>query len=1278
MSGSRNDTVPAKGVLILGMHRSGTSALTRLLNLLGADLSSVLWRADEANKKGFWEDPRVFGIHDEMLHALGRTWEDLRELPEDWLESSPATVAREKLVDLLRSEFSASRLWMVKDPRICRLLPLWKQIFEQIGASMQCVLAVRHPDEVALSLKSRNEHAVSRSRLAWLEHTADSVLGSQGFSRVVVTYDQLMTDWEAVARRVGVELGLAWPREIEEARGQVNEFLSRDERHHHVVFDSQAGKQNLVERLFDGLLQASAGEGWHAAETAAHIFESSRRAFLDALNSEQERFDSERMRWAGEMQALSGAFEQELSMQRQESNEKLVAEIAGTVHGEVEQLGSKLADQWKGAEAQLQNTLRAQSAALATMLYDMTARMDALQATVDSVKPAQEHIAVLQENRQQLSEEVRALRSSSSWRITAPLRLAVSMLRRPRSTMRRVNSLAHLTAASLKQYGVRQTARRIVAKLSGRHAVVQPVDMPHAAGAQQAIALPAIQAALPATERLSLRVLLIAELSLPQCRRYRVVQKQQMLEMLGIDSTVVSWTDLAKSRSLLQTHSVAIFYRVPGFADQLQLIREAKALGVQTFWEVDDIIFDAQKNRDNTNLAHLDEETRRGIMFGIPLYRAALIECGAGIASTDGLADAMREAGVTNVSVLENALDGEALRVAAGVDRQKLADGIVRIVYGSGSRAHDADFRVAASGIRRVLEARPNARLIVIGELNLPEAEYQGVMGQVERFPATDYATYMRHLAMCDITIAPLEDTAFNDAKSNIKFLEGAIVHLPSVCSPRAAFRKAIQSGMNGYLADNEKEWEEALLTLIDDAALRESVARKAYEHALAHYALPRMAEEQLEPIFRPYEHRRAPKLRVLGVNIFFAPRSYGGATIVAEEVMKCINQRDDIEYAMFTTLPTDRVAPYEVIRYSYAGGDVFAMGLPPEGAPAYAYNNPHSVIPFTEVLHAYRPDIVHLHSVQGIGVRIIEACVREKIPFTVTLHDAWWICERQFMLNSGGHYCHQRKVDLDICASCISDRKANRIRQNLLHETLQSAAMVFSPSEFSRQLHLDNGFDPARLVVNKNGVMAPRREIKRAPLSGRKLRLGFVGGEGPLKGSQLIRKALRSLKLANYELHVVDNELNLGRRSIDPELWQIPGTLKVVPAYTQKTIDEFFESIDVLLFPTQSKESFGLTVREALIRDVWVITTDAGGVVEDIVSGENGDVIPLNDDGTQLAAAIGRLLEPSRMAEHRNPHAGMIRLFDAQATEICGYFKDIVAKEPDCGEAGNDAIQSA
>lgn len=860
--------------------------------------------------------------------------------------------------------------------------------------------------------------------------------------------------------------------------------------------------------------------------------------------------------------------------------------------------------------------------------------------------------------------EVEALKRSHSWTITAPLRASFTVARRCRHLLKQVRFLSGVLRRKIANEGLAETSRKVF------RAAADPFDMLHRVFGKPSGELRPVYPlgpALPAPTRLRQRVLLIAELSLPQCLKYRVIQKRLMIESLGIECTVVNWNEVASARSLLQTHTIAIFYRVPAYPSILKTIEVARQLGIPSYWEVDDLIFDLEHYRNNSNLENIDKKTRHAILKGVPLYREAMLACDGAIASTRPLADAMVAAGAKSVHVIENALDVDTSRIARQINSVPVRDdGLIRIVYGSGSAAHDSDFRVAAPAIIKVLKARYHVRLAIIGSLKLPP-EFDEVSSQVERLPPSDYETYLKRLSRCHVNIAPLEPTIFNDAKSNIKYLEAAILHIPSVCSPTAEYLTTIQQGETGFLASSTDDWEVMLTQLVDSADLRKAMGDRAYEHVQAHYTPSIVATEQVEPLLAPHRRFSPKPLRILGVNIFFEPRSFGGATIVAEQVARRVNGSGDAEYAVVTSLPVTDVHAYKLVRYQSSSAEVFAIGLPSESDPSLDFDNPYPVGSFRQILRAWLPDVVHIHSIQGIGVQVAEACKLEGIPFVVTLHDAWWICARQFMVTGEGKYCYQRKIDINICASCVPRPTLNPYRQHRLREVLSEAALLMSPSEFFRGIYVDNGFDPERVVVNKNGIVKPRRAPQRTPPSQRPLRFGFVGGEGPIKGGDLIKKALRALpEFTNYELCVVDNELNLGRRSIFESAWAVPGTLKIVPAYTQDTIDDFFGAIDILLFPTQWKESFGLSVREALIRDCWVIATDAGGVIEDIVPGENGDVISLQDDGSELQRVIeGFLANPGRLDGYRNPHANLICLFEDQAAELRKYMAVVAARYP-------------
>lgn len=757
------------------------------------------------------------------------------------------------------------------------------------------------------------------------------------------------------------------------------------------------------------------------------------------------------------------------------------------------------------------------------------------------------------------------------------------------------------------------------------------------------------------------RVLIIAETSIPQCLKYRVVQKQEAFRRLGIDCTWVSWTDAQACRAGLQTCSHVILYRVPAHEAVLGLIDEAKRLAVTTAWETDDLIFDEAVLRESRTLARIDRRTFASLLEGAALYRRAMLACDAAIASTTGLADAMRRAGMGEVHVVENGLDEQTIRVADAIAARRestVDDGLVRIVYGSGTNTHDIDFEEAAPAIGRILDRMPQSRLRLIGPVAIPEGLKRHA-DRIERLAATGYEEYLGLLGECDISIAPLEDFVFNDAKSNIKYLEASAIGLPSVCSPRAAFATAITDGIDGFLCDDDDAWEAALGSLVADAGLRRRIGAAARAGIRRRYAPERIARRQVAALVG--DRRRPAPLRILSVNIFYHPRSFGGATVVAENVNRTMHEQHGIDVHVFTALPVSAAKPHTLHRYEVDGIQVFGMGLE-EGVhdQAAGFDNPEAIRCFGEVLDAVEPDVVHFHCVQGIGVGTLDLCRDRGIPYAVTLHDAWWLCGRQFMINREGRYCGQTRIDANVCGACVENRRVNVERTRRARAALEGASLLMTPSRFFADFHVANGF-PA-VQVNKNGIGRPA-SAARHRREGR-VRVGYVGGNTPIKGFHLVRTVFTELGDTPATLVLADNTLNLGFSSYGPAAIHGIPHVEVVPAYTTETIDAFFADIDVLLFPTQWKESFGLTVREAIARNVWVIATDAGGVVEDIVPGRNGTIVPFDDDGTALAAAIVEAVEMLGRIQPGEPvvfDSSGIRYWEQQAAELAGMLRGCV-----------------
>ncbi|NYT58699.1 glycosyltransferase family 4 protein [Alcaligenaceae bacterium] len=408
-----------------------------------------------------------------------------------------------------------------------------------------------------------------------------------------------------------------------------------------------------------------------------------------------------------------------------------------------------------------------------------------------------------------------------------------------------------------------------------------------------------------------------------------------------------------------------------------------------------------------------------------------------------------------------------------------------------------------------------------------------------------------------------------------------------------------------------------------------------------------------------PRERPRKP--RILTVNIFYSPRSFGGATIIAEEVNQRL-QADNLDISVFAVLPTGTVPNYALRRYEVGEISVFGVGMPDALGPLQMFENPDMAAPFQQTLDAVQPDLVHFHCVQGIGILPMEQCATAGIPFVVTLHDAWWLCGRQFMVNREGVYCNQHHIDPDVCARCVDDSALNTYRSERLRQVLDQAQLLLTPSTYFADFYQANGFPAERVRVNRNGVRRPDACVQRLPSP--ILRFGYVGGNDAIKGVNSIIKAFRGLPAEAAKLVVVDNTMNLGFSCFAPDRFKDLANVEVVPAYTQATIDEFFAGIDVLLFPTQAKESFGLVVREALARDVWVICSDAGGVVEDILPGQNGLIIPMDDDGTLLKRAVHDTLEHfrSQAAGYTPPHTS-ITWFEDQSRELAAMYVEVLDK---------------
>jgi hypothetical protein len=214
------------------MHRSGTSAMARVVNLLGADIGNDLLPAATDNPKGFWENRKILRIHENLLKDLGSIYDDVRPLPTGWLTSEPALRAQAEILAVLKEDFGESDLWCLKEPRMCRLIRLWLPLFPELGCSPHFLIAFRHPFEVAASLERRNKIAPLKSMMWWLDHVLEAEETTRGYRRAFASMSGLLSDWRLTMKRVSETLQIEWPVAPEDAKEAVEEFLDIGLRHH--------------------------------------------------------------------------------------------------------------------------------------------------------------------------------------------------------------------------------------------------------------------------------------------------------------------------------------------------------------------------------------------------------------------------------------------------------------------------------------------------------------------------------------------------------------------------------------------------------------------------------------------------------------------------------------------------------------------------------------------------------------------------------------------------------------------------------------------------------------------------------------------------------------------------------------------------------------------------------------------------------------------------------------------------------------------------------------
>ncbi len=247
-------------IIVMGMHRSGTSATTRVLNLLGLQLNNEITPAYKYNPTGYWEASQVTIINDEILKRLDSSWDDILPLPANWENSDKIKDLYVKAENVLINDVADSEYYLLKDPRLCKLMPFWQCVFVKLGFDISYVCITRHPLEVMTSHATRDQFSHLKSSLLWLNHVVGSEIQTRNAKRVFITYEQLLSDWRQVANRISEQLTIQFPIDPENAKNDIIKFLQPDMRHH-IKGDHDLQNntycQNEIQHWYQALVTAS-------------------------------------------------------------------------------------------------------------------------------------------------------------------------------------------------------------------------------------------------------------------------------------------------------------------------------------------------------------------------------------------------------------------------------------------------------------------------------------------------------------------------------------------------------------------------------------------------------------------------------------------------------------------------------------------------------------------------------------------------------------------------------------------------------------------------------------------------------------------------------------------------------------------------------------------------------------------------------------------------------------------------------------------------------------
>ena len=416
--------------IVSGMHRSGTSAIIRMLEVYGISIPGELVGPAADNEKGFFEDRAFIALNDQILEKQGLTWDSLNGffLSQSDFSHPRFNHLKKKARGLLEDRAAAGLDWAFKDPRICRLTGFWLPLIQDVGISFRFVIAVRRPSEVAGSLAARDNFPHLKSLYLWFLYNLNLLDATSDYPRAVVSYESLLREPESTVQGFGDFFPAVQPKRLNEF---AQSFLS-EKLHHNQEIEIQATIAPANE-LYRALMQ-SGGDVGSTDDLKQQFLENSELLNLLELNARREKeLIAEKKDQYADLTAIidqkdqdiaafktyQDQLKEDLASARQWSD-KLIGDIekltwdVEKLTGDMEKLTAIIdqKDQDIAAFKTYQDQLKEDLASARQWSDKLTGDIDKLTGDVEKLTGDMEKYRL----------EVVTMKQSHSWRVTAPMR----------------------------------------------------------------------------------------------------------------------------------------------------------------------------------------------------------------------------------------------------------------------------------------------------------------------------------------------------------------------------------------------------------------------------------------------------------------------------------------------------------------------------------------------------------------------------------------------------------------------------------------------------------------------------------------------------------------------------------------------------------------------------------------------------------------------------------------------------------------------------------------